>query len=143
VKADRQGLSTEICQIVDARDKHDAELALIDAITEPGKAHVRGLAHPKRHCAIGEPNRALVIAVDTGGRLPFQKREPIQTTNSWRHTLPCSHSSPTRLRNAPLPHSSRYNLRARSMKVGKRETRKVHNTRHIPSVSPPTHQSSA
>ncbi len=33
------------------------------------KSHVQGLAELGRHGPIGEPNRALVIAVDNGGRL--------------------------------------------------------------------------
>jgi len=69
VPANGQRLCKEVCQILDAGDEHHAELALVHAIAEPVKPHVEGLAELGRHCPIGEPNRALVIAVDNGGRL--------------------------------------------------------------------------
>jgi hypothetical protein len=58
---------------LDAGDEHDAELALIDTITEPVKSHVQGLAELGHHGPIGEPNRALVIAVDNGERSEYPR----------------------------------------------------------------------
>ncbi len=69
VPANGQRLGEEICQVEDVGDEHDAELALVHAITEPVKPHVEGLAELGCHRPIDEPNRALVIAVDNSGRL--------------------------------------------------------------------------
>ncbi len=69
IRSIRSTFSASTCQVLDAGDEHDAELALVRAIAEPVKPHVEELAELGRHCPIGEPNCALVIAVDNGGRL--------------------------------------------------------------------------
>ena len=69
MQANGQGLRKEVSQVLGARYEHNAELALIHTISEPVEAHVQGLAQLERHGAVGQPNRALVITIDNGGRL--------------------------------------------------------------------------
>jgi hypothetical protein len=69
MSADRQRLGEKIGQVEDAGDEHDAKLALIHAIADPIEALVQGLAELWRHGAVGEPDRALVVAIDDSGRL--------------------------------------------------------------------------
>ena len=67
--ANGQRLGKEVCQVEDAGDEHNAKLALIHAISEPVEAHIQGLGKFWRHGAVGEPDRALVVAIDDSGRL--------------------------------------------------------------------------
>ncbi len=67
--ANGQRLGKEICQVEDAGDEHDAKLALIHAISEPVEAHIQGLGEMWRHGAVGEPDRALIVAIYHSGRL--------------------------------------------------------------------------
>jgi hypothetical protein len=64
-----QRVSKKVGQVEDAGDEHEAKLALIHEVTEPIETHVQGLSVLWRHGVVGEPDRALVIAVDNGGRL--------------------------------------------------------------------------
>ncbi len=74
MSADRQRLSEKVGQVEDAGDEHDAKLALVHVISEPIEAHVQGLAELWRHGAVGEPDRALVVAIiDDSGRLGVPK----------------------------------------------------------------------
>ncbi len=67
--ANGQRLYKEVCQVEDAGDEHDAKPALIDAISKPVEAHIQRLGEFRRHGAVGEPNRALIVTVYHRGRL--------------------------------------------------------------------------
>jgi hypothetical protein len=77
VSGSSSSAARKIDQVEDAGDEHDAKLVLIHAVTEPIETHVQGLAVLRRHGAVGEPDRALVIAVDNDGRLGWPRSASI------------------------------------------------------------------
>ncbi len=72
--SNREGLGGKIRNILQARQMHDDELALSDAVTDPVEAHIEGLGHFLGDGGVlGDAHGALVITIEWGRRLDMSK----------------------------------------------------------------------
>ena len=62
-------LGKVVGQVVSSAAPVDEELALVDAVSDPVKAHVNGFGAALLHCVVGDPGGAGVICLDGSGLL--------------------------------------------------------------------------
>jgi hypothetical protein len=71
--SNREGLGEKIRNILQARQMHDDDLALLDAVMDPVEAHIEGLGHFWGDGGVGNAHGALVITIEWGRRLDMSK----------------------------------------------------------------------